>query len=101
MAGLGLDDEDAEAGAIGDRLDDIGRRHDMGARGFGARDDDVVGDRNAGGLEEDLGLVLVHGKRRGQHARMGIGNLEEFEHALDHAAFPEGAVKGIEGNVGF
>ena len=56
--------------------------------------------RNAGSLGDMLGLRLVHGKRRSQHAGMRIGNFEIFEDALDRAVLAEGPMQRVEGHVG-
>ena len=72
----------------------------MGPAHFGAAGDHVIGDRNAGGLEHDLGLVLVQRQGRGQHARMGIGNAQEFQHALDGPVLSKTAMQGIESDIG-
>ncbi len=57
-------------------------------------------ERDAGGLGNDLRLFLVHGERGGQHARMGVGNLQHLEDALDRAVLAKGAVQRVEGDVG-
>ncbi len=93
---VGLDDEHADRRAVGHGLDHIRRRHDVGAPDLGPRGDDMIGHRDAGGLEDDLGLMLVHRQRRGQHARMRVGDAQEFEQALDGAVLAISPVQRIE-----
>ena len=69
-------------------------------RGFKARRHQVLGDRDAGGAEHRLGVVLLHGDRGGQHAGMSIGNAENFQHALQRAVFAGPAVQHVERDVG-
>ena len=66
----------------------------MAARGLVAIDDDPVGDRNAGRREHDLGEILLHRQRGGEHARMGVGNAQDFEHALDRPVLADRARAG-------
>ena len=56
--------------------------------------------RKARGGIDLFGLLLVHRKGRGQHARMGVRNAQPFENALHTAIFAPAAMQGIEGNVG-
>ena len=49
--------------------------------------------------EELLGLQLVHRERRGEHARPGVRDAEQLEHALDAAVLPAAAVQREEGHV--
>ena len=70
------------------------------ARGGLERDDDpVLGDRDAGGCGDALRLLLVHGERRGEHAGMRVGDVEDLQQALDRAVLAEGAVQGVEDDV--
>ena len=57
-------------------------------------------DRQPGGGIGALGLFLVHRQRRGQHARMGIGNAHPFEDALNAAVLAPAPVQRIEGDIG-
>ena len=57
------------------------------------------GHRNAGRFRDRLCLLLVHGKSRGEHARMGVGNCQIFEDALDRAVLAERAMQRIEGDI--
>ena len=59
----------------------------------------LLGDRNAGGLGDDLRLRLVHGERGSEHTGMGIGNFEIFEDTLDGSVLTEGTVQRIEGDI--
>ena len=47
-----------------------------------------------------LGAFLVHGQRRGQDARMGIGQLLPFEEPLHTAILAPAAVERIEDDIG-
>ncbi len=72
----------------------------MSARGLGAGDDNAFGDGHARSGEHGLGAFLVHGKRRGEHARMGVRDAHGLEHALDAAVFAKAAVKCVEADIG-
>ncbi|CCV14803.1 hypothetical protein MESS4_710033 [Mesorhizobium sp. STM 4661] len=95
-----MHDDDAEARPFADRLDHIGRLHRMLVLNGEAIGHLRFRHRNAGGLGDLLGLLLVHGKRRSEHAGMGIGNSQIFEDALDGAVLAERAMQRIEGDVG-
>ena len=94
-----LDDDDAEARPLGHRLDHIGRLHRVLGGKIVPVHDLGFGDRNAVGLRQPLGHVLVHGDGRRQNAGMGIRNLEKFEDALDRAILAERAMQRVEGDV--
>src|SRR6185437_6838488 len=49
--------------------------------------------------EHILGALLVHGERRVQHARMGVGNPQKFQHALNAAIFAPPAMQRVEHHV--
>ena len=49
--------------------------------------------------EDLLGLGLVHRQRRRQHARAGVGDAEQLQHALDAAVLAVAAVQGQERDV--
>ena len=72
----------------------------MPAGGLVTIDDDAVRDRHARGLQHHLGEVLLHGQRRSEHAGMGVGNAQDFQHALDRAVLADPPVQRIEGDVG-
>ena len=72
-----------------DRLEHIGRLQHVPARRLAPIDRHAVRDRNAGRLQHDLGEILLHRQRRGQHPRMGVGNAQDFEHALDRAVLAD------------
>ncbi len=99
LMGLG-DDEDADARAFGNRLDDIGPRQRMGFRGVLARHHHAFGNRHPGIGHRHLGDVLLHGERRGEHAGMAVGNLQDFQDALDGAVLAGPAVQHVEGDIG-
>ena len=61
----------------------------------------VLGDRNAVGAKQRLGIVFLHRQRRRQHARMGVGNAEDFQQALQRAVLAGPAMQHIERDVGF
>ena len=55
---------------------------------------------DAGRGQHRLGLGLVHGQRRGQHAGVGVGDAQRLQHALDAAVLAPLAVQGVEADVG-
>ena len=61
MCVIGPHDDDAEGGALGDRLHHIGRRQHVPARRLAPVDRDAPRERNAGGAQNVLGAILVHG----------------------------------------
>ena len=71
----------------------------MRLRGLGAGDDFAARHRDARRRHDCFGAVLVHGERRGEHAGMGVGNAQEFQHALDHAVLAARPVQGVEGDI--
>ena len=72
----------------------------MAAPGFEPRRHDILGDRDAGGAEQRLGEILLHGERGGQDAGMAVGNAEDFQNALQRAVLAGPAVQHVEGDVG-
>ena len=94
-----LDDDDAEARAFVDRLHHIGRLHRVLVLDGEAVDHLRFRHRNADRLGDLLGLLLVHGKRRGEHAGMGVGNAQIFEDALDGAVLAERPMQRVEDDV--
>ena len=82
-----------------DRLHDIGPRQGI-ARGQPSALDHHALRRRAGRRGEDVARHrLVHGERRGEHAGMGVGHGQHFEHALDAAVLAVAAVQGVEHHV--
>ena len=69
------------------------RRHDLEFHELAFRH------RHAGLAEDGLGFLLVHGKRRGEHAGMRIGNLQCLKHGGTAAILAPLAVQGVEGHV--
>ena len=62
--------------------------------------DDVAGRGGQVVQAEDLlGLGLVHGQRRGQHARAGVGDAQHLEQPLDAAVLAVAAVQRQERDV--
>ena len=94
------DDENADARAFGDRLDHIGPRHEMAFGRLEPRHHPVVGDRHAGGTEQDFGEILLHGDGRGHDAGMAVGNAENLQDALQRAVLAGPAVQHIERDIG-
>ena len=66
---------------------------------LGAEQGDVRGLGQAGGGEEPLHGVLVHGGGGAEDAGADVGDVGEFEEALDGAVFAEGAVEDGEDDV--
>ena len=99
MRAVPLDYYDAEGGAFRDGLEHIGRRQDVTPRRISPIDCDAMGDRDPGRAQHRLGEVLLHRQRGGEDAGMGVGNSQDFEHALDRSVFADAAVQGIEGDV--
>ncbi len=93
-------DAHADARALGRRLDDVGPRHDVAAQQHLARHHDALGAAQAGGDERLLGRRLVHRERRGEHARVRVGDLHQVEQALDGAVLAALAVQRVEHDVG-
>ncbi len=62
--------------------------------------DDRLDDGQAGGGEDVLGALLVHGERRGQDARMGVGHPQQFEQALHAAILAPAAMQRVEDDIG-
>ena len=69
-------------------------------RRFGAGDDAMLGDGNAGGDGDALRLLLVHGERGGEHAGMRVGKPKDFQHALHGAVLAVGPVERVEDDIG-
>ena len=72
----------------------------MARGGLGLRHQPTLGHRQAGGGEDLLGLDLVHGHRRGQHARVGVGDPQPLQQALHAAVLAPAAVERVEHDVG-
>src|SRR5258705_5877936 len=72
----------------------------MAARRATPVDYDAWHDRQTGGAESGLGTLFMHGKRRGEHAGMGVGNLQDLQKPLHTAIFAPTSVKRVEGGVG-
>src|SRR5271165_7125263 len=70
MRAILLDDDNAEGRSLVDRFQHVRRLEDMAARGLMAIDRDALRDRHAGGLKDGFGEVLLHRKRRCEHAGM-------------------------------
>ncbi len=71
------------------------------ARGrLGAGDHAAFGHGDAGGGEHGLGPLLMHGKRRGEHAGMGVRDGKRLQHALDAAILAIAAVQSVEADIG-
>ena len=68
-------------------------RHSLRSEG------DVRGLREAGGGEEMLHGVFVHAGGGAEDAGADVGDVGEFEEALDGAVFAEGAVEDGEDDV--
>ena len=66
---------------------------------LGADEGDVRGLRQAGGGEELLHDVLVHGGGGAEDAGADVGDVGELEEALDGAVLAEGAVEDGEDDV--
>ncbi len=92
-------DEDAEGGALRDGLEHIGARQRVLSRSLAAGEDAPRRHGNARRGENGFGDLLVHRRRRGEHAGMRIGDAQELEHALHHAVLAEAAVQRVEGCV--
>ena len=58
------------------------------------------GNGDAACREHRLGALLVHGKRGGEHAGMGVANSERLEHALDAAVLAVAPVQSVEADIG-
>ncbi len=94
------DDAHADRGAFRDRLDDIGPRDRIAGGKVGAGREDALGHAHADRGDDALGARLVHRDRRGEHARMRVGNAHQLEQALDAAILAEAAVQHVEDDVG-
>ncbi len=86
--------------ALGVGLDHIGRGHHVVPRGREAVEEAAARHRDAGGGQHRLGLGLVHRQRRGQHARVGIGDAQQLQHALHAAVLAPAAVQHVQRHVG-
>ena len=62
-------------------------------------DHGVRADREAGGGEDDLHVVLVHARGGGQHPGADVADVRELEHALQGAVLAERAVQQREDDV--
>jgi hypothetical protein len=89
----------AKGRAFRDWLDHIRRRQDVLGGCLSAGDDAMLGHRNSGCGGNTLRLMLVHGERRGEHAGMGVGNVQDLQHALDRAVLAIGSMQGIEDGI--
>ena len=95
----GLHFADADARALGGGLDHE-RQTDLEQRALeivGAREHRVGRRCQSGAHHDALGLELVHGQRRGEHARAGVGDAEPFQRALDKPVLAAGSVQGDPG----
>ena len=75
-------DENADARALGNGLDDVGPRQQVSLGRLEARCHQSLRNRHLGGAEKGLGEVLLHRHRRRHHAGMAVGDGENLEHAL-------------------
>ncbi len=96
-----LDDEDADARALRQRLDDVGSRQHVAFHRLEPRHHHSVRDRDARPAEHRLGEVLLDGERGRQHPGMRVGDADDLQNALDGAVLARPAVQEIERNVGF
>ncbi len=73
----------------------IGRPMSASARGRSAGLDSTAysGAAKPAPDHDALGLELVHGERRGEHAAAGVGHAEPFERALHQSVLAAGAVQ--------
>ncbi len=55
--------------------------------------------RNAGGVQQHLGVVLVHARGRGEHAAAHVRHAHHLEQALNRAILAERAVQGGQHHV--
>src|SRR5215510_7119799 len=92
--------EYADAGAFCHWLDHIRWRQQMPLRHLLARYNHPARYRNAGSLEHCLGGFLPHRQRGCKHARMRVGNVENFEHALQRAVLTGATMQQIERDLG-
>ncbi len=60
----------------------------------------AFGHRQTGCLQDVFGAIFSHRQCRGEHARMGVGNPEHFEDALDDSVLAEWAMQRIESDIG-
>src|ERR1700733_9813888 len=56
-------------------------------------------DRQTSECEKRLCGLLVHRQRGGPNTRMGVGNSEPVEHALNRTVFAEASVQGVEHDI--
>ena len=95
--------EPARAGLTNDReaecLDARQRTPPGRCSPLGPGDDDAGGDRQAGGLQDDLHEGLVHADRRGQHAGADVAHAGHLQQALEGAVLAPRAVQQREHHV--
>ncbi len=101
MLSVLANDEHAIGGAFRHRLQHIGRLQHMLFRSIQPAHHLAMRHRHASSLHDDLGHLLVHGHGRCHDAGMGIGNLQNFQHALDRTVLAIGTVQGVKGGIGF
>ena len=99
MGMLLSDNEDPDAGAFRDRLDDIGARQRVRLGGLQPRDDQTIRHGDACCGHHHLGAVLLHRQRRRQHAGMAIGNAQNFHHTLNGSILAWAAMQQIERGI--
>ena len=95
----GAYNKDAHAGAFVDRLDHIGRLHQVPFRDLAAVGHDGFHHRQASRAIDVLGSLLVHGKRGGEHAGMGVRQPHQFQQPLHRAVLAESPMQGIKYSV--
>ena len=93
---VGLDDDDANAGAVIARLDHM-RAGKVGGIYMAVLNQQQVGRHGDADLgEHALGTDLVHGVGRGEKAAVGVGDVHDVEQPLDVAILADLAVQRVE-----
>ena len=71
----------------------------MLARGRPAVEQPAARHADSGRGEHRLGLVLLHGERRGQHAGVRIGNAQDLEDSLHGPVLADAPVQRVQRDV--
>mmetsp|Transcript_29190 Transcript_29190/g.56416 ORF Transcript_29190/g.56416 Transcript_29190/m.56416 type:complete len:273 (-) Transcript_29190:7778-8596(-) len=90
----------ADAGPFVVGFNHIGRRHHVGGTHITGGHDHAVHDGQSCGAVDVLCPLLVHGQRRGQHARMRVRHADPFQQPLDAAIFAPTAMQAVQDGRG-
>ncbi len=91
---------DADRRSLVVGLHDIGRLHHVPRPDLRRAGEPAFGHRQPLGAERRLRTRLVHGERRGEHARMGVGQPQPLEQPLHATILAPAAVERVKNDIG-